>query len=151
MQIHGRAKLGPAGRLALCEAIESGMTFRQAAAALSVSPATAHRWWHRYAGASPAERQSLAWAADRSSRPHRSPRLLTSAIKSGSVRHAGTPAGGLVWSRASPVIRTQRSGRCFTVTACHGAHAQPREAANRYEWPCPGDLLHIDVKTLLAL
>ena len=43
MQIHGRAKLGPAGRLALCEAIDSGMTFRQAAAALSVSPATAHR------------------------------------------------------------------------------------------------------------
>jgi hypothetical protein len=27
MQIHGRAKLGPAGRLALCEAIDSGMTF----------------------------------------------------------------------------------------------------------------------------
>jgi hypothetical protein len=32
MQIHGRAKLGPAGWPALCEAIESGMTFRQAAA-----------------------------------------------------------------------------------------------------------------------
>jgi hypothetical protein len=29
MQIHGRAKLGPAGRLALCEAIESGMTFSE--------------------------------------------------------------------------------------------------------------------------
>jgi transposase InsO family protein len=24
---------------------------------------------------------------------------------------------------------------------------EPREAANRYEWPCPGDLLHLDVKT----
>ncbi len=23
--------------------------------------------------------------------------------------------------------------------------AAPREAANRYEWPCPGDLLHMDV------
>jgi hypothetical protein len=68
MQIHGRAKLGPAGRLALCEAIEGGMTFRQAAAAMSASPATAHRWWHRYARALPAERQSLASAADRSSR-----------------------------------------------------------------------------------
>jgi hypothetical protein len=21
----------------------------------------------------------------------------------------------------------------------------PREPANRYEWPCPGDLLHVDV------
>ena len=34
MQIHGRAKLGPAGRLVLCQAIEGGMTFRQAAACL---------------------------------------------------------------------------------------------------------------------
>jgi transposase InsO family protein len=32
----------------------------------------------------------------------------------------------------------------------HGLSRRPREprgAANRYEWPCPGDLLHIDVKT----
>jgi hypothetical protein len=38
MQIHGRAKLGPAGRLALCLAIESGMTFRQAAACFRSRP-----------------------------------------------------------------------------------------------------------------
>jgi hypothetical protein len=30
MRIHGRAKLGPAGRLALCQAIESGMSLRGA-------------------------------------------------------------------------------------------------------------------------
>lgn len=57
MQIHGRAKLGPGGRLALCEAIESGMTFRQAAAAMSVSPATAHpvvaSICRRFAGGAP--------------------------------------------------------------------------------------------------
>jgi hypothetical protein len=123
MQIHGRAKLGPGGRLALCEAIESGMTFRQAAAAMSVSPATAHRWWHRYARVVPAERQSLAWAADRSSRPHRSPRLLDAGAQERICRHAGTPVGGLVWSRASLVIRTRRFGRSFTVTGCRGAHA----------------------------
>jgi transposase len=76
MQIHGRAKLGPAGRLALCQAIEDGLSLRQAAGRLNVSPATAHRWWQRYAVASPAERHSLAWAGDRSSRPRRSPRLL---------------------------------------------------------------------------
>ena len=56
MQLHRRAKLGPAGRLALCQLVESGMTFRQAAACLNVSPATAHRWWRRYAVASLAER-----------------------------------------------------------------------------------------------
>lgn len=46
MKVHANAALGPAGRLALCDAIESGMTLR-AAAALNVAPATAHRWWHR--------------------------------------------------------------------------------------------------------
>jgi hypothetical protein len=34
MKVHANAALGPAGRLALIRAIESGMT-----------PATAHRWW----------------------------------------------------------------------------------------------------------
>jgi hypothetical protein len=40
MQIHGRGKLGPAGHLALCQAIEGGSSFGQAAARLNVSPAT---------------------------------------------------------------------------------------------------------------
>ena len=48
MKVHGNAALGPAGRLALVQAIESGMTLRAAAAALNVAPATAHRWWHRW-------------------------------------------------------------------------------------------------------
>ena len=48
MKVHGNAALGPAGRLALVKAIESGMTLRAAAAALNVAPATAHRWWHRW-------------------------------------------------------------------------------------------------------
>ena len=64
MQVHRRAKLDPAGRLALCQAIESGMSLRQAAACLSVSPATAHRWWHRYRAASSTKRLSLAWRTD---------------------------------------------------------------------------------------
>jgi transposase InsO family protein len=29
---------------------------------------------------------------------------------------------------------------------CSRAPRQPREAFKRYEWPCPGDLLHMDVK-----
>src|SRR5689334_12315942 len=76
MIVHGNAKLGPAGRFALAEAIAGGMTQRAAAAAFCVSPATAHRWWHRRLAASSHERRSGAWAMDRCSRPHRSPRLL---------------------------------------------------------------------------
>ncbi len=145
MRIHSRAKLGPAGRLALCEAIERGMTFRQAAACLNVSPATAHRWWHRYAVASPAEQRSLGWAADRSSRPHRSPRLLDAAIQEAiceARRHTG-------WG---PRLVAGRTGHphstVWKVLHRHGLSRrprQPRSEARRYEWPCPGDLLHMDV------
>jgi len=37
MKVHANAALGPAGRLALVKAIESGMTLRAAAAALNVA------------------------------------------------------------------------------------------------------------------
>jgi hypothetical protein len=55
MDVHANAKLGPAGRFALTEAIASGMTQKAAAAAFCVSPATAHRWWHRRLQASEQE------------------------------------------------------------------------------------------------
>ena len=72
MYLHANVKLGPAGRLALVRAIEGGCSLRAAALAFSVSPATAHRWWHRWlrGGRRP---QALR---DRSSRPRRSPGLL---------------------------------------------------------------------------
>ena len=53
-----RCKLGLQGRLELVLLIEQGSTLRAAAAALSVAPATAHRWWHRWRAATEAERAS---------------------------------------------------------------------------------------------
>ena len=48
MDLHANAKLGLAGRRELVLAIEGGMSLKAAAAAFGVSPATAHRWWHRW-------------------------------------------------------------------------------------------------------
>src|SRR5689334_7436880 len=76
MSHHRNAKLGLAGRFALVSAIEGGLTLKQAAAAFSVSPATAHRWWHRWLEAGEEARRSRSCLFDRSSRPHRSPRQL---------------------------------------------------------------------------
>jgi transposase InsO family protein len=144
MQIHGRAKLGPAGRLALCEAIESGLTFRAAARASGVSPATAHRWWRRYQDASLAERHSLAWTADRSSRPARSPRLLDPGVQE-RICEARQRTG---WG---PRLVAGATGyphsTVWKVLHRHGLSQRPkapRDATQRYEWPCPGDLLHMD-------
>ena len=73
MGVHANAKLGPAGRFAMVRLIEQGASLRVAAAAFSVSPATAHRWWHRWLDG---DRQA-GCLVDRSSRPCRSPRLLS--------------------------------------------------------------------------
>jgi transposase len=76
MDLHRNAKLGLRGRYELVLAIGRGLSLKAAAAAFSVSPATAHRWWHRWRQASAGERRSRSCLEDRSSRPHRSPQML---------------------------------------------------------------------------
>src|ERR1044071_4580240 len=77
MYLHANAKLGLAGRLALVRAIEDGLSLKAAAAAFNVSPATAHRWWHRWLDRG----RALSSVGDRSSRPRRSPRLLAAELQ----------------------------------------------------------------------
>jgi transposase InsO family protein len=145
MDIHPRAKLGLAARRELCELIDGGASIRQAARIFNVSPATAHKHWHRWRAASGQGRRCLR---DRSSRPHRIPRMLDAAAQERICevrRHTGWGPrliAGVVGHPHSTVHRT---------LARHGISRPPRpvrEQARRYEWPCPGDLLHIDTKRL---
>jgi transposase InsO family protein len=145
MMLHRNAKLGLAGRLALVQAIEGGASLKAAAAAFSVSPATAHRWWHRWSGASGPARATLACLHDRSSRPKRSPRQLAAELEericacrraTGWGPRLVAGATGFAHSTVWKVLRRAGISR---------APRPLREAANSYEWPCPGDLLHMDV------
>ena len=52
---------------------------------------------------------------------------------------------GAAADRRRAACRTRRSGRCCSRHGCSARPRPPREPANRYEWPCPGDLLHMDV------
>jgi transposase InsO family protein len=144
---HANACLGPAGRRELVRLmIEMGMSERQAAACRSVSSCTAHRWKRRWLAASASERSSGAWALDRSSRPHRSPRRTADELEQRVLdereRTGWGPrliAGqvGLAHSTVHAILK--RHGRSRVPRT-------PREAFRRYEWPCPGDLLHMDIK-----
>jgi transposase InsO family protein len=145
MSLHRNAKLGLAGRHALVSAIGGGMTLKAAAAAFSVSPATAHRWWHRWLEAGEDARRSLSCLLDRSSRPHRSPRQLAPELAEAICacrRETGwgprlvAGATGFAHSTVWKVLKRGGISRPPRPT---------REPANRYEWPCPGDLLHMDV------
>jgi transposase InsO family protein len=141
MYLHANAKLGLAGRLALVGAIEGGMTLKAAAAAFSVSPATAHRWWHRWldGGGRP---EALE---DRSSRPHRSPRLLAVELQERICDcRRSTGWGPRLVAGATGIAHST----VWKVLRRHGLSRRPlavKEPANSYEWPCPGDLLHMDV------
>jgi transposase InsO family protein len=145
MSFHRNAKLGLAGRHALVCAIEDGMTLKAAAAAFSVSPATAHRWWHRWSEAGEEARRTLLCLFDRSSRPRRSPRRLKPELEQAICecrRQTGwgprlvAGATGFAHSTVWKVLHRAGLSR---------PPKRPKEPANSYEWPCPGDLLHMDV------
>jgi transposase InsO family protein len=146
MHDHRNATLGPAGRRRIVEAVEGGMSQKRAAARFCVSPATVNRWVRRARAAGACERELGSCFEARSSRPHRFPRMLCPedqqricALRS----HTGWGprlVAGVVGRAHSTVHKVLRR---------HGLSRSPRsrpEPVSRYEWPCPGDLVHMDVK-----
>ena len=88
-----------------------------------------------------------AWLQDRSSRPRRQPRHLGADAEARicAVREATGWGPRLVAGATGHPHQT-----VWKVLFRHGLSRRPRAARgepNRYEWPCPGDLLHIDVCT----
>src|SRR5262249_18711121 len=65
--MHRNARLTPAGRLLLCQRIESGWPVAHAAESMGISRDPAHGWWRRYRA------EGIAGLEDRSSRPHHTP------------------------------------------------------------------------------
>jgi len=145
MTLHRNAKLGLAGRLALVQAIEGGMSMKAAAAAFSVSPATAHRWWHRWQEAGEQARSSLGCLLDRSSRPHRSPRELAPELQERICACRRETGWGPRLVAAVTGFAHSTVWKVLKRAGISRPERPPREPANSYEWPCPGDLLHVDV------
>ena len=144
---HRNAPLTQTGRLRLVRLVEDqGLTFEAAAAASNVAKSTAWEWVRRWRQASPEERASLVCLEDRSSRPRRSPGQLSE----------------LDHDRICAVRRRTGWGPRLIATEVEIPHATVHRALRRrcmsrrpraqrgqvvrYEWPCPGDLLHMDVK-----
>lgn len=146
MTQHPRAKLGLAGRHELVRAIEGGASQREAAARFCVSVATANKWWRRWRDAAEDERRGLACLRDRSSRPHRSPTELcaTAQDRICEVRRRTGWGPRLIASEVGHPHSTVH--RTLKRRGCSRRPRAPREAVLRYEWPCPGNLLHMDTK-----
>lgn len=147
MGLHPNAKLGPAGRRAMVLlVVVDGLSQRQVAACCGVGKSTVKRWVDRYLEASEQDRRSGRCFCDRSSRPHSSPRQLPAA-EAERICEARLRTG---WG---PRLIAGETGhphatvwRCLRRAGLSRPPRALREAARRYEWPCPGDLLHIDTK-----
>jgi len=120
--------------------VHDGLTVRAAAARFIVSARTAAKWVGRY-------RQSgTAGLADRSSRPHHSPRQTSSLLveKVLALRRGHMPGyeiarrTGLSPASVSRILRRARLSRWRDLN--------PPPPIQRYEHPRPGDLLHLDIK-----
>ncbi len=135
MYLHANAKLGLAGRFALVKAIEEGMSLRAAAAVFNVSPATAHRWWHRWLEAGEEARRTLSCLFDRSSRPRRSPRQLAPELEETicvcrRADRLGTEAGRRRdWLRALDRLEGAQAGRDLAAAASGQGAGQPLRVA----------------------
>ncbi len=130
--------------VALC--LELGVSRREAAAQRRVSVATVQYWIDRYRAAGDDERASGAWAHDRPSTPHRQPRRVSEAVHdrvcAARERTGWGPrliAGELGMAHATV-------SRCLQRRGVSRRPAPERDTVRRFEWPCPGDLVQMDVK-----
>src|SRR5438132_4807264 len=80
--------------------------------------------------------------------PHRSPRLLSATLQARICAerrrsgHGPRPIAARLGQAHATVWKALRRG------GCSRPEPKPRQPARRYEWPCPGDLLHVDWTTL---
>ena len=148
---HHRARLTARGRCAVVRrVVEHGESYAQAAAWANVSKSTVWEWVLRWRAASPEDRASLACLQERSSRPHRSPARVP-ADEEARICELRERTG---WSPRrladEPEIARPHS-TVHRVLQRAGSSRRPRPegpAIVRYQWPCPGQLLHMDVKKL---
>lgn len=125
--------------------VEQGFTLKLAAASFNVSAKTAAKWVRRY------RLHGVAGLADRSSRPRRlhrptSPELILRVEVLRRERWTGfriARATGLSGATVSRILRRLKLNRMRDL--------EPAPVVVRYEHPCPGDLLHLDIKRLVRI
>jgi transposase InsO family protein len=148
---HANSPLTPNGRLRMIRLVEEdGLTFEAAAAASNVAKSTCHDWVWRWRRASDEQRRTLACLEDRPSRPRTSPTQVPAA-EAERICELRRRTGWSPRRLADEPEITRAHSTVHRVLERGGCSRRPRPkrpAVVRYEWPCPGNLLHMDTKKL---
>ncbi|MGH3428618.1 MAG: IS481 family transposase [Candidatus Dormibacteria bacterium] len=141
MHSHANAHLTPRGRAKVFEAVEAGMTVSAACLAFRVSRRWYYRWLPRWRADG---RRGLV---DRSSRPRRSPQLLSR----GQEEQVVLMRRALGWGpdRIAALTGIPRTTVWRVILRRGLVAAKPvRPEVVRYEYAQAGDMVHVDTKKL---
>ena len=142
MNVHKMARLTPLRRGELVAVVRGGVAIAVVARQFAVSRQTVYKWLRRWRG------EGRPGLQDRSSRPRRCPRRLAR-LQRRQVERLRRRRWSSVWIARelrlplSTVVGVQRQLGLNRLR-----HLEPPRPVHRYEWPRPGDLLHLDVKKL---
>jgi len=142
MDVHKNARTTPYSRALIAERVRHGQSVAAVARAIGVCERTARKWIARHA-------EGELALEDRSCRPHRSPRAIGADLVveierlRRRYRWMGTDIARAVGVSRATVARTLRQLGVARLNTL-----EPLRPAVRYEWPRPGQMLHLDIKKL---
>lgn len=140
---HGSGRLSVHSRLTIARrVIEEGWTVIAAARAADVSRQTASKWVCRFLAEGP---EGLR---DRSTRPHTIPRRVAEALVEKIVELRLLRMGPHRIGWTLEVARSTVYAVLRRLGLSHLRRLEPRREVRRYEWPAPGDMVHLDTKKL---
>lgn len=141
MHCHPNARVTPRRRAEVFEAVEAGMTVSAACLAFRVSRRWYYRWLPRWRA------EGRRGMHDRSSRPHRSPQLLSRSQEEHVVLLRQLLGGGADTLAAFTGIPRSTVQRILRRRGLQRPKP-PREPVVRYEYAEPGAMVHVDTKKL---
>lgn len=141
MDVHKNARTTPHSRARIAERVRGGEAVAIVARAVGVCDRTVVKWTARAA-------EGPLALEDRSCRPHRSPRAISAGvvveIERLRRRYRWTAAD---LARAVGVSKATAARTLRQLGLARLAALEPPVPTLRYEWPRPGDMLHMDIKT----